>query len=165
VFLILTRQSLKVMLLAWAARIASLVVVPNPGWLADTGIALFCVSGWLLILAGAFELRERREVRADRRATDIALVRRGALMRPVAHSHEMSAGIVKGYMSGAGWVDRTLLARHFITIPGDGPCYLCEMAARCCEGCGERLADTEWAGTGEQLCWNCCEARRSPGTG
>jgi hypothetical protein len=158
-FLILARQSIRVMLIGWGLRIASLAIVPNPGWLADTAMALFCVAAWLLILGGAFELRERLEVRAAMRHQ---LERPG---KPGIHSHEMSAGIVKGYMSGAGWVDPTPLVRHFITIPGDGPCRLCEMVARRCEGCGERLADTEWAGTGEQLCWNCCELRRSRGLG
>jgi formylmethanofuran dehydrogenase subunit E len=29
-----------------------------------------------------------------------------------------------------------------------------------CEQCAERTAATEWAGTGELLCWPCCEARQ-----
>ena len=33
--------------------------------------------------------------------------------------------------------------------------------ARCeCERCGHRAA-TEWAGTGELLCWACCESRQA----
>ena len=28
-----------------------------------------------------------------------------------------------------------------------------------CEHCASRTATTEWAGTGELLCWPCCEAR------
>jgi len=31
-----------------------------------------------------------------------------------------------------------------------------------CEVCGDR-AVTEWAGTGELLCWVCCEVKRSQG--
>ena len=34
-----------------------------------------------------------------------------------------------------------------------------------CESCGERPAVTEWAGTGELICWECCERKRGQGMG
>lgn len=34
-----------------------------------------------------------------------------------------------------------------------------------CECCGERPAVTEWAGTGQLICWECCEIKRSNGNG
>jgi hypothetical protein len=30
-----------------------------------------------------------------------------------------------------------------------------------CEGCGNAVAHIEWAGTGEMICWDCCEARQA----
>jgi hypothetical protein len=30
-----------------------------------------------------------------------------------------------------------------------------------CQQCASRTATTEWAGTGEFLCWPCCEARQA----
>lgn len=34
-----------------------------------------------------------------------------------------------------------------------------------CERCGNRPAATEWAGTGELICWECCDARRAANHG
>lgn len=34
-----------------------------------------------------------------------------------------------------------------------------------CEACGERPAATEWAGTGQLICWECCEKKRAAGLG
>lgn len=34
-----------------------------------------------------------------------------------------------------------------------------------CERCGERRAATVWAGTGEVICWECCERKRQQGMG
>jgi hypothetical protein len=29
-----------------------------------------------------------------------------------------------------------------------------------CEICGQEQAVTIWAGTGQEICWTCCEAKR-----
>jgi hypothetical protein len=30
-----------------------------------------------------------------------------------------------------------------------------------CEQCGQAAAVTEWAGTGQLICWPCCEEKRA----
>lgn len=29
-----------------------------------------------------------------------------------------------------------------------------------CQACGNAVAQTEWAGTGEMICWDCCDIRQ-----
>jgi len=51
--------------------------------------------------------------------------------------------IVKGWMKD-GW--------RWVPVPS-------------CEACGNAIAMTEWAGTGEMICWACCGAWRARGLG
>jgi len=34
-----------------------------------------------------------------------------------------------------------------------------------CECCGQAPATTTWAGTGQDVCWDCCEAKQEQGNG
>jgi hypothetical protein len=34
-----------------------------------------------------------------------------------------------------------------------------------CERCGQYPAVTEWAGTGQLICWECCESKRAQSMG
>jgi hypothetical protein len=34
-----------------------------------------------------------------------------------------------------------------------------------CECCGQEPAATEWAGTGQIICWPCCDSKREQGKG
>lgn len=126
---ILARQAVKSMALGWVLRVMSLLIVPNPGWLADTALALFCASAWLLALAGALGWRRRRE--AARRELDQCgrIIAQGRAQGRSAHFHEASAGSWHGYLTGAGYQDRQVLGRHLIVVQEGDPCALCERMA------------------------------------
>lgn len=135
--MVLVKVAMRLMVTAWVIFLAFIAIPGAPGWLSTLSMAIFSIALWDLLVAMGFYVRgavqdelarqRGRQAELERAEAEMAALR---VRDRAAHSHEMSAAKVTGYLMNVGLVQDRVVANLVITIPAGSTCGLCTARAR-----------------------------------